>query len=780
MDVWSGSSDAPSPSLVDNVQIRDLASNSRGALPARSVTEVVSPSRRTGSSRWRRSAARRNRRGVSDVVATILLLALTVTLFASVFFFINTFPRPPPQPANQFSATLTYGGGGGASILYVNILHLAGPTIAGATTLQTAVYLQSAAKPSAFATPFTLGYGLNGSTTWALGQTWRGNVTSYLLTVPDNITISVIAQNQLLFRITLPGSNPNTPPIFSQAGVNPTTPAVSTTFTVFVGITDNNLKLNSVFVNFSQLPGVVGSGLAQMSLLATSGLWVYSVAGGSTSSGTFYIFVNATDLSGLQNSIAIPVTISNSGGSASTLSIQVTADNTAPVNGVPIQLEASVTNNGGSAVTVVVQFYVGGATVGGASSQGITAGATAVYTQAWTPASVGATPVQALATTTGASAEGGFSITVFPKILLISHAYPAGQFPVSNTSADLAQKLTAAGFPYTTMSVACGVALPSTATMKLYNVVIIDFGSATGLVCSQLPPGAGEQTKITGAATTVNFWLVGSNGFTATTCTSYSAAFQTQFGLATSGTCTASHVALSTATYTASVTAPALRADGLPGSLALTINQTFAGSNAFQPYYTVTTQASGKTWLKDSGAHIVGVYTNGSTNHQQMILATDPALITSAVPGGNVWGTAMGASGGVVYNAVNFLCGLSTTTNAGRGLPDYGIVGTLAVGLKHGLPTQFYVAVRANSPTGGAVFATLYVAGAPAYFQGSLVTGSVTLAGSGAWSWIAFNWSAPLATTYTLSVGLSTENLDMYLPNNQVPLSYYNSPTTFT
>jgi len=39
---------------------------------------------------------------VSDVVATILLLALTVTLFASIFAFVTSFPSPPAQNSNQF------------------------------------------------------------------------------------------------------------------------------------------------------------------------------------------------------------------------------------------------------------------------------------------------------------------------------------------------------------------------------------------------------------------------------------------------------------------------------------------------------------------------------------------------------------------------------------------------------------------------------------------------------------------------------------------------------
>ncbi|MGI0131969.1 MAG: type IV pilin N-terminal domain-containing protein [Thermoplasmata archaeon] len=47
------------------------------------------------------------RRGVSDVVGTLLLLEITVALFASIVVIVNQFPRPPSQPFGQFEATLT-------------------------------------------------------------------------------------------------------------------------------------------------------------------------------------------------------------------------------------------------------------------------------------------------------------------------------------------------------------------------------------------------------------------------------------------------------------------------------------------------------------------------------------------------------------------------------------------------------------------------------------------------------------------------------------------------
>ena len=121
------------------------------------------------SSRRGRRRLRARRRGVSDVVATILLLALTVTLFASIFAFVTQFPSPPAQNNNQFQASLIYTSSG-SNISAIQIIHLAGPSIPGIAQ----VYLKSATQPNApeFTTPldpYTVSSGLGGANTWNLG-----------------------------------------------------------------------------------------------------------------------------------------------------------------------------------------------------------------------------------------------------------------------------------------------------------------------------------------------------------------------------------------------------------------------------------------------------------------------------------------------------------------------------------------------------------------------------------------------------------------------------------
>src|SRR5579871_3733841 len=130
----------PRPSTAGERSIIAVA-RSRGATPRR----------RAG--RW----GRKGSRGVSEVVATILLLALTVTLFSSIFYFVNTFPQPSPQPTNQFTASLVYQTSGSTTkIVGVSVLHLAGPTVPGSSS----VYLYSSAHPTRFTTPFSVTSGL--------------------------------------------------------------------------------------------------------------------------------------------------------------------------------------------------------------------------------------------------------------------------------------------------------------------------------------------------------------------------------------------------------------------------------------------------------------------------------------------------------------------------------------------------------------------------------------------------------------------------------------------
>lgn len=719
---------------------------------------------RERSSRDRRRARRRASRAVSDVVATILLLGLTVTLFASIFFFVNTFPTPPPQPENQFTAGLTYGGAGGSTIETVSVTHLAGPSIPG----NDQVYITSAANPGKDPPAFTVSSGLSGSGGWALGQVWTKNISTYGLTIPDNLTISVVSVSQLIFRISLPGSNPNTPPNFLAVGTTPTSPTVGVSFTVYAQIADTNLKTNSVYVNLSELPGASGSGTHLMTYSASTGLWTYVVpAGTTTSAGTYYLFINCSDNSGLRNSIAFAVTLT---APTAPITVSLTATPATIVSGSAVSLNAVVANLGSSGGLATVAFSASGTAVGSVTQQ-LGAGAAGTFTQSWTPSTVGVYQLVAVASISGgSSASSSLNVTVFPAIVLVAHNVAAGQNQPDNSSGWLAAELTADGIPFTSKFVACGSSL-SASVFTGFKVAIVDFGSAYG-PCPKSASST-DESVITGATTT-NFWVVGSNAFGATACNSYASGFFSLVGAKfTSGsTCVTLPNATGSATYTASA-ASGVRSDGVPGSI--TINRTIAGISNEVPYDYFTIGATNTAYLSVS-SHAVGTWASGTV--KGAALATEPALLAALLPNSNNWGTGVGGAA-VTFNIVDWLCGLTNSTSDGRALADYAVGQAMVVGVNHASLSTFYAGIRANGPLGGVVSATLYVNGAPALYGGSPVTVQGNVAGVGGFVFLTLTWEAPSAGSYTLSIVVTSAGSDFNSGNNQVGLSIINQPTTF-
>ena len=718
-------------------------------------------SRRSGSSR----------RGVSDVVGTILLLALTVTLFSSIFFFVNTFPRPPAQPSSQFSAQLIYGGVGGKSIVRVSILHLAGPTLTGSNVL---VYLFSSVKPSAFTGPFTLAQGLNGSATWNLGQTWNYNVTSYNLKTGDNITISIVSSVQLLFRITLPGQNPVLPPQFVLSGISPASPIINQGFSVYVQIVDPALKPYSVYANVSQVPGTGLPALNLMSYSAATGQFALIIPNGATAAGTYFIFVNASDNNSGANTVAIPAVIG--AGPIPPASVLIGVSPSPPVNGTAGTIYATVRNTAAAASNVNVTFRVGGNIIGVASGP-ISAGGTATFSHAWTPTSTGTAILSAQANVSGGGTPtGALNVTVFPKMLFIAHNVLAGTRLTNNTSAYLAEQIQAAGFPFTAQFIACNALLPAAATLQTYNVVVIDFGSTATGTCAATPATT-EMNKITGAMSAgfTNFLLVGSSFFSATTCASYTATFLTDFGIkGTVGTCVAHGVSATAAVTYAPTLASGFRQDGIG---ALTLNKTFQGSAGFEPY-NYFSQGSNHGFLSTASG-VFGSWFKASGNGRGIAIGTDPALLmtTLPAPASAAWGVAAGGTA-VVYNVLNYASGFSTSTSPGRAFSDYAIAGATLVGLSAAHLTNVYVTLRANGPVADLVAASLTVNGTIAVYGGQPVSTAISLLPNGQNVTIVLTWEAPTSGAYNLAIVLQSFG-SSFGSLTQLPINIINKPTNF-
>jgi len=703
------------------------------------------------------------------VIATILLLALTVTLFASIFFFVNTFPAPPPQTENQFTSALTYGGSGGTTVVTVSINHLAGPAIPGSDL----VYITSAAHPASDPPAFTVSSGIGMATIWTLGQIWTKNIQSYGITVPDNLTVSIVSSSQLIYRAILPGSNPNVPPTFVNLGVTPATPQVGGTLTIATEIIDSNLNVNSVYVNLSELPGVSGTGHYPMTYSATTGLWTYTVAAGVTSgAGTYYVFVNASDNNGLANSAALGVTISAAANAQSTISLYATPSTI--VKGSAVTLTAPVTNLGTATATPTVTFAVGGTTVSTQTGP-IGAGSTATFSTTWTPSAVGVYVLQVQAQFPGGvTAASVLNVTVFPTILLLAHNVPSGANGPDNTSAWLATELTADGIPFTASFVSCATSL-SSSLFTSYAVAIVDFGSTWTGGCAKSASST-DEAAITGATST-SFWVVGSNAFGVGGCSSYSSSFFSLLGAKwTSGsTCMSLPNATGSATYAGSA-ANGLRADGIPASM--TINRTIAGVSTYIPYTYFNLGATPNSAFLTVSAHAVGTWKVGASV-RGAALAADPALFTTPLPSGSSWGTGV-AGAALVYNVMGFLCGLANASSPARALTDFGVAETALVGMNHGQRTTVYAGIRANGPVGGPVSVTLYVNGTPALFGGVPVVATGTVSANGGYVFVTLVWQAPSSGRFSLSVIVSPLGaVDLYANNNVLGLSVNNPAINF-
>jgi hypothetical protein len=745
---------------------------------------------RPGRSRsFRRTV--RSRSGISDVIGTILLLGLTVTLFGTVFLFVNTFPRPPPQPTGQFSAYLTYTvvGGVGQVIATVNIGHLAGATLYNSIT--TNVWIESAAKPGAFTGPFTVGNGLGGAATWSIGQTWSLNVTSYHLTLPDNLTISIVQSSQLLFRQTLPGSNPSIPPQFTNYGTVPASPVQGTTFSVFVQIADGYLSTSStaVLLNYSLLPGFSSAAPATMTYSATAGTWGYTVpVSGATAPGTFFVFVTATDSNGLSNSVAIPVTILAPGAASnSPLSVSISLNVSAPVTSAASTIYATVSDTGATGGTATVNFLVNGVSLGTGTGAVSAFGSVIVSSPSWTPSAIGTATVVASASIPGlGTANGTQTMTVFPPILLLAHntAYTgSGTTKPYTGPADesgwLAAALTADGIPFTMSAVSCksGIPASSSAVYTGKTVIIVDYGSSSSPGCTN--GLSTDATNLGTLAATHSIWVVGSNAWSTSACPSV-AAFLTAFGMKTgSGGCGAAvTLPVATAVYSAQTTL-GLRADAVPASY--TLNKTVAGNSTFVAYTIAnayTSGATGTSYFKVGGTIAGELHVNGA--YVEATLGFDPSMLVRALPSSQTWGTG-GASAEITYNIVDCLAGIttSTSTSANRQGLDFAVSQVTLVGQSHTAPTLVQTVIRENGAPAGFATVTLLVNGTPAFYEGASVSTTTFSAGNTITSiFITLTWQAPTGGPFTLTVLVSSGG-QLYTGNNQFGPNLLGTTTQF-
>jgi hypothetical protein len=169
-----------------------------------------------------------------------------------------------------------------------------------------------------------------------------------------------------------------------------------------------------------------------------------------------------------------------------------------------------------------------------------------------------------------------------------------------------------------------------------------------------------------------------------------------------------------------------------------------------------------------------------SSGVRKVVLALDPSMLVAPLPTAQTWGTG-GAAAEVVYNVVDFLAGIttSTSTNANRQGADFAVSEVALIGYSHAATTTVDAMVRNNGLVAGVVTVTLYVNGTPALYGGVVVTETQFLGGGGTSMFASLTWRASGGGPYALTVVITGPN-DSYPSNNQFGTGILPIPVTFS
>ena len=318
----------------------------------------------------RRSWRAARRRGVSDVVATILLLGLTVTLFSAIFAFVTRFPAPPAQSVNQFTASLVTTT---TTITQLRILQTGGPLVpendhiylVSSRAVTNWQFTQAAGIPVAWGTG-------NSTRGWGTGQYWSTTFNP-AIKIPTNLTVYVVSPTNLLFSTTVPGTTPNVPAVVTNTYTIPANPALKAGFEIIADVsgTSANLQFN---VSLSLIPGLAALGTPALTYSAANNYWYYNVpAGDTTTNGTYLAFIQGTNtVTHVKVSGSVTITIGGSGasgggGSSSSLSVVVGMSMQPPPSNPTLSAYfwAAVTEAGTSTGNVNVTFWINQTVSGG-------------------------------------------------------------------------------------------------------------------------------------------------------------------------------------------------------------------------------------------------------------------------------------------------------------------------------------------------------------------------------------------------------------------------------
>jgi len=232
---------------------------------------------------------KKSEKGVSEVVGSILILMITITMFAVVMLWVVSYPTPSGRAYVDLNAEVNG--------QYVNISHLGGEALENDDTVIYVYINGSLAGGKSYKISDADNYATIGDS-FSVGETWSKLFLDINSTSTVWVTIVDTKGNEVIFDKTLQGVSGNNPPVVAFACTVPSSvPADgSTSFKVYAYILDPDKDVSNVTVDLSS----VGKSTYSMTsadgiIFKTSSLVIAS----GISAGIYkFNIINATDSNG--------------------------------------------------------------------------------------------------------------------------------------------------------------------------------------------------------------------------------------------------------------------------------------------------------------------------------------------------------------------------------------------------------------------------------------------------------------------------------------------------
>ena len=193
---------------------------------------------------------RKSRSGVSEIIGNLLILAITVSLFSGVLFFVSNMPAPQDSTFGDFSSKVALTTNGALETLWVNITHKGGQILTTSTT-GIIIYVNNVPTQYHISDSAT-----NLSGQWKPGDIWSKKFTSIANGSTVSVIVTDLSTNSIVWQSDLVGgTSANTPPIIANRGMDPSPTYAGDTVVFYAVVQDinNDLDNSQVFINASSI-----------------------------------------------------------------------------------------------------------------------------------------------------------------------------------------------------------------------------------------------------------------------------------------------------------------------------------------------------------------------------------------------------------------------------------------------------------------------------------------------------------------------------------------------